>query len=241
MRRLGCYGCRVGTPELGLYLTLSEEARPGEGDRPALGPFDELTVRSARVVGERGKSGRILAAHGPNGGWLGVDADLQRSFATDSVPTSAKLSHIRVHAYEAQVFLSLFDDAPDPWVSVPELGPFDVVVIGTNDIGADGRTIAVRVSPTAPWLLTDLAGPDLQGVAKTVLIFRAAISATGPAPRRSAGPSVEKDAHRDRLAHYSDEESDPSPVSEAPPSVWVDRVRARSDIYISRPDVSKKR
>jgi hypothetical protein len=210
----------VDTLELGLYLTLYDEGRPGDGDRGAVGPFDELTVRSARVVGERGQFGRIIAAHGADGGWLGVDAEVQRSLGTE--PTGGKLSHIRVRAQNAKVFVRLFDDAPEREAAVPELGPFDLVVIGTNDIGADGRTIAVRVAPTAPWLLTDLAGAGLQGTAKTVLTFRAGTSAALLTP-----------------AQLPSKQSDPWPA-EQPPSVWVDRVRAAPDIYISRPGASKK-
>jgi hypothetical protein len=209
----------VDTLELGLYLTLYDEGRPGDRDRAAVGPFDELTVRSARVVGERGQFGRIIAAHGADGGWLGVDAEVQRSLGTE--PTGGKLSHIRVRAQDAKVFLRLFDDAPEREAAVPELGPFDLVVIGTNDIGADGRTIAVRVAPTAPWLLTDLAGAGLQGTAKTVLTFRAGTSAALLTP-----------------AQLPAKQSDPWPA-EQPPSVWVDRVRAAPDIYISRPGAKK--
>ena len=236
MRGFACYRSLVGTPELGLYLTLYDQGRPDDRDRSAVGPFDELTVRSARIVGESGRFSRFIAAHGPNGGWLGVDAEMQRSFATE--PTGAKLNHIRVRAHEAQVFLRLSDDAPGASASVPELGPFDVVVIGTNDVGADGRTIAVRVSPTAPWLLTDLAGGSLQGIAKTVLTFRAATSATGPTARRSIGPGSHAERPPVPTAQHSSEQPDPS-LPEAP-SVWVDRARAPSEIYISRPDVSKK-
>jgi hypothetical protein len=221
---LTCYRFVVGTPEVGLYLTLSDESQPGDRDRLAIGPFDELTVRSARVVGERGRFSRIIAAHGPSGGWLGVDAEMQRSFATE--PIAANLSHIRVRAQGAQMFLRLLDDAPDRSAAVPELGPFDLVVIGTHDIGADGRTIAVRVAPTAPWVLTDLAGGGLQGMAKEILTFRAGVSATSQTTGR-----------------HSVDQPDALPAStfeESPPSVWVDRVRARSEIYISRPDASKK-
>jgi hypothetical protein len=210
----------VETPELGLYLTLYDEGRPGDRDRGAVGPFDELTVRSARVVGERGQFGRIIAAHGADGGWLGVDAEVQRSLGTE--PTGGKLSHIRVRAQDAKVFLRLFDDAPEREAAVPELGPFALVVIGTNDIGADGRTIAVRIAPTAPWLLTDLAGAGLQGAAKTVLTFRPTTSAARP------------------LALQPSKQSDPWPSEQPPPSVWVDRVRSAPDIYISRPGASKK-
>ena len=230
----------MGPPEFGLYLTLYDEDRPGDRDRSPLGPFDELTVRSARVVGERGRSGRLIAAHSPNGGWLGVDAELQHSFA--SGPAGARLGLIRVRAQEARVCLRLFDDAPERSAPVPELGPFDAVVIGSNDIAADGRTIAVRVSPTASWLLTDLAGADLQGTAKAVVAFRAAASATGPTPRWSDVPGSREERSLEPTALHSSGKPDPLPVlsSGPPPSVWVDRVRSRSEIYVSRPGVQKK-
>jgi hypothetical protein len=233
----------VGSPELGVYLTLYDDSQP-DGEDPTLGPFDELTVRSARVVGERGMLGRVVATHGSKGGWLGVEREPQRSFA--SGPTPPERSHMRVRAEEADVFLRLFDDSPERSAAVPELGPFGAVVIGTNDIRADGRTVAVRVSPTASWLLTDLVGAQLQGTAKAVVTFRAAVPATvpatGPTPRRSNGPGSRDERSYVPTAQHSSEKPAPSPSPpEPPPSVWINRVRAPSEIYISRPDVSKKR
>lgn len=236
MRRFACYGCHVGSPELGVYLTLYDDSQPDGGDS-TLGPFDELTVRTARVVGERGDLGRIVAAHGSKGGWLGVQSEPQRSFA--SGPTPPERSHMRVRAEEADVFLRLFDDAPEQSAAVPELGPFGDVVIGSNDIRADGRTVAVRVSPTASWLLTDLAGAQLQGVPKAVVSLRPAKPATGPTPRWSSGPGIRDGRSLIPTAQHSSAQPDPSPAQPSP-SVWVDRVRARSEIYISRPDASKK-
>src|SRR5438128_3948671 len=124
----------MGSPGLGVYLTLYDDSRPSDQDS-ALGPFDELTVHSARVVAERGQLGRIVAAHGSNGGWLGVDSEAQRSFASGAAPLER--SHIRVRAAEADVLLRLYDDAPERSAAVLELGPFGIVVIGTNDIRAD--------------------------------------------------------------------------------------------------------
>jgi hypothetical protein len=241
LRLFACYGCQVESPELGVYLTLYDDSQP-DGEDSTLGPFDELTVRTARVVGERGELGRIVAAHGSKGGWLGVQSEPQRSFA--SGPTPAERSHMRVRAGEADVFLRLFDDAPERSAAVPELGPFGAVVIGANDIRADGRTVAVRVSPTASWLLTDLVGAQLQGVPKAVVTFRAAkpatvASATGPTARRSIGPGIRDERSLIPTAQHSSAQPDPSPAQPSP-SVWVDRVRAQSEIYISRPDVSKK-
>lgn len=234
----------MGTPELGVYLTFYDESRPDDHDS-TLGPFDELTVRSAGVVGERGQLGRIIAAHGSTGGWFGVDHEPP---VTNGPPAPAR-SHMRVRAQDADVFLRFFDDTPERSAAISELGPFGVVIVGTNDIRADGRTVAVRVSQMASWLLTDLAGVDVEGTAKAVLTFRAggsrraAATATGPTPRRSNAPGVQ-DVHSSAPpAQHSSEKPGPSPVvssEEPPPSVWVNRVRAPTEIYVSRPSVQKK-
>jgi hypothetical protein len=133
-----------------------------------------------------------------------------------------------VRTESRDLFLRVFDDEPERSAPVPELGPFSVIDTGTYELRADGLMLAVRASSMAPWILTDNTGA--QGVAKEVLTLRA-----------SSAHRSEAEAPR---AFVRPVEAPPAPavaVEPAPPSVWVDRVRPPREIYISRPDVPRKR
>jgi hypothetical protein len=213
----------VGTPERGVYLTFCDEDARSR-DLPTVGPYDEVVIRGARVVAERDHLDRMIAAHASNGRWLEAEAQSIPSYGVDAA--DATRGNIRIAGGEDDVSLRFFDDdAGSP--EAPTQGPFVTVVIGPHEIRADDGVLAVRISPMSPWLLTDRAGAAVQGVAKTAIAVTAS-AATSPRIRpefpRATPPTPEP------------------PKSEEPaPAVWVDRVRAPSEIYISRPDRSAKR
>ncbi len=217
----------------GLFVTLHDE-----GERPgiaaiALGPFDEIAIRSARVVGERAQLGMVIAAHGTNGRWRGADPELQQ--ALEAGRGDATRSHIRVHTEGVDLFVRLYDDEPERSSAIAEIGPFSVVDAGTYELRADALIIAVRVSSMAPWLLTNGAGADLEGVSKKVLGVRASAAAPGRViqPPASVEPIGPTELARPVVAPAAVVES-------ATPLVWVERVRPAPEIYISRPDVPRK-
>lgn len=211
----------MGTTERGVYLTFCDEGDRAD-DLPTVGPYDEVIVRGARVVGEREHLDRIIAAHASNGRWLGAEAPLTRSYGVDAADATRR--NIRVAAGDDGVVLRFFDDAAAASEAPPMHGPYVTIVVGPHEIRADENVLAVRVSPMAPWLLTDRAGAALQGVAKQAIAVSA--SAT-PSPRK-----------RPETVVATPPMPGPAPSEEPAPAVWVDRVRAPSEIYISRPDKS---
>jgi hypothetical protein len=213
----------VGTTERGVYLTFCDEGARSR-DLPAVGPYDEVIIRGARVVGERDRLDRIIAAHASNGRWLEADGQSLPSYGVDAA--DATRGNIRVAGGDDDVTLRFFDDdAGSPEAATQ--GPFVTVVVGPHEIRADDGVLAVRVSPMSPWLLTDRAGTAVQGLAKTAIAVTASAATaprTRPEPALATPPAPE-----------------PPKAEEPAPAVWVDRVRAPSEIYISRPDRSGKR
>jgi hypothetical protein len=216
----------------GLFVTLHDEGERPNTAATALGPFDEIAIRSARVVGERAHLGMVIAAHGTNGRWRGADPELQRALEADG--GDATRSHIRVHTEGVELFIRLYDDEPEHTLAIAELGPFSVVDAGTYELRADALIVAVRVSSMGPWLLTNSAGADLEGVSKKVLGLRASAAAPG----RVIQPPVFHEPIQPTRPTRPVEA--PAPVVDSTPSVWVDRVRPAPEIYISRPDVPRK-
>lgn len=211
----------------GLYATFHDEGEPAHSATSALGPFDELVIRSAHVVGERANLGTVIAVHGSNGRWRPADPELQRALEVGH--DDASRGHIGAHGESRDLYLSLFDDEPGRSAEVAELGPFSVVDVGTHALRADQSIVAVRVSTMAPWLLTNAAGTDLAGIAKWVLALRTSARRAATAHPIAIPGSI---ASSERL---------PAPSDVPAPAVWVDRVRPVQEIYISRPDVPRSR
>jgi hypothetical protein len=208
----------VGATDRGVYLTFCDE---GAADLPTVGPYDEVIIRGARVVGERQHLDRMIAAHASNGRWLAAEAQASPAYGVNAA--DATRASIRVAGGANEVMLRFFDDGAGAAEDLPAQGPFVTIVVGPHDIRTDDGVLAVRVSPMAPWLLTDRAGAALQGTARGAVAVSAS---TTPSPRKRPEPAV----------------ATPPPIAEEPaPAVWVDRVRAPSEIYISRPDRSGKR
>jgi hypothetical protein len=211
----------------GLFATLHDE---GEAPGPAaasLGPFDEIAIRSARVVGERAQLGIVIAAHGTNGRWRVADPELQG--ALEAATGDATRSHIRVKTAGVDLFLRLFDDEPGSAL-LPELGPFALIDVGTYELRADALIVAVRVSSMAPWLVTRSAGAELEGIAKKVVGLRASAARPGRVIEPPAlGEPIERTAP-----------VVPAAFEPPTPSVWVERVRPAQEIYVSRPDIPRK-
>jgi hypothetical protein len=219
---------RVADPTvLGLYATFHDEGETADPAASHLGPFDELVIRSAHVVGERAEVGTVIAAHGANGRWRAADLEMQRGL--EAGRGDATRSHIRAYTETRDLYIRAFDE-PERSAAVAELGPFSIVDVGTHDLRGDGLILAVRVSTMSPWLLTDNAGADLQGIAKKVLVLRA--RSTGRVPTAHSPAIVEPTGSG---------QASPVAVDVAAPFVWVDRVAPVREIYISRPDVPRRR
>lgn len=208
-----------------MFATFHDEAETARAAADTVGPFDLLTIRNAHVVGERAQIGTVIAVHGTNGRWRPADHELQ--LALEAERGDGSRAHIRVRTEARDLYVQLLDDAAGPSDVAAELGPFSIVDVGTHTLRADALIIAVRVATMSPWLTTDNAGADLAGISRRVLVLR-----RGSVPGVAAAPPAD-------LAARS---SDSAPASsDAPPFVWVERVRPPREVYISRPDVPRKR
>ena len=209
----------MGVPSLGVYLSFASAGAPSD----PMGPYDEIVVRGARIVGDRSGLGQVIAVRGSKGEWL--DADGTNPTAVPNDPNAG----LEVRAGSGVMVRFLSDDV-EGLALVPEIGPFALIEVETHVVRADRKTLAVRLARAAPWQLTDGAGSAFQGRTKDALVFVAA----------SNGKPIETPAFRTEAAPPPTPRP-ATPVEEREPSVWVDRVRPEREIYISRPDVPRKR
>jgi hypothetical protein len=211
----------------GVYLAFDGGPDASAQGGAGIGPYDEIVLRGARAVGERGGFGKVIALRSAAGSWRDAESP---SSGSDQAETGR--GDLRISGTDGRVLMRFSDDEVAGQSPVPDLGPFHAVVVGSHEVRGDEQTLAVRVSRISPWQLTDRAGTAFQGALKEALVFVSATNATSAEPRRLA-PLPEQ------------RPSQPAPMPSAPasetaePSVWVDRAKVTQDIYISRPD--KKR
>jgi len=207
----------------GVFLAFDGGPDASSG-RAVIGPYDEIVLRGARAVGERGGFGKVIALRSAAGSWRDAESSSSQS---DQVESGR--GDLRISAGDSKVLVRFSDDEVAGQTSVPDLGPFAAVVVGTHEVHGDEETLAVRVSRISPWQLTDRAGAAFQGALKEALVFVAGGRSVSSGPWEVAAtpaPLPTKPA--------------PTPApDDAEPSVWVDRAKIAPNIYISRPD--KKR
>ena len=215
----------------GVYLAFDGGPDASGPDGQGIGPYDEIVLRGARAVGERGGFGKIIALRSAAGSWRDAETS-----AAESDRVEPGRGDLRVSADDGQVVVRFGDDEVIGAVAVPDLGPFAVVVVGTHEVRGDGETLAVRVSRISPWQLTDRAGASFQGTSKDALVFVATGSAASFQPRRSAETTAAPSQAKEPGARDPSRVNDPATTEDDAPSVWVDRAKAAPNIYISRPD-----
>ena len=204
----------------GVYLAFDGGPDASAPGGAGIGPYDEIVLRGARAIGERAGLGKVIALRSAAGSWRDAESS---SSGSDQVETGR--GDLRISAGDGQVLVRFADDEVAGQTSVPDLGPFAAVVVGTHEVHGDQETLAVRVSRISPWQLTDRAGTSFQGATKEALVFV------------TNGRSALKEAHKIAAApepRASQPES--TPAADAEPSVWVEREKVQPNIYISRPD-----
>lgn len=216
----------------GVYLAFDGGPDASGPEGQGIGPYDEIVLRGARAVGERGGLGKVIALRSAAGSWRDAETSAAES---DHVETGR--GDLRVSADNGEVVVRFGDDAVVGAAAVPDLGPFAVVVVGTHEVRGNEETLAVRVSRISPWQLTDRAGASFQGTLKDALVFVAGGRGAATQPRRSAETSSPAPAQTENPGvREPDRANDPAATEDDAPSVWVDRAKAAPNIYISRPD-----
>jgi hypothetical protein len=184
-----------------------------EVDGHALGPFDDVVVRAAHVVGGPHGAERVIAFRGSAGRWL----DAERTTDAPHVP----YSHLRLHSPEHDLMVRFFVDEKDDAspATQSEAGPYFAVTVGPFDLRGDGELVADRVSPSGPWLAAHASGTKRQALAGAVLAVR-----SGSAPRVEASAAV---------AAQAPAIASPRP-SFGPAFKFVERARIEPKIYRAR-------
>ncbi|TME26133.1 MAG: hypothetical protein E6I64_10145 [Chloroflexi bacterium] len=136
---------------VGVYLSFATAREPMD----PMGPYDEIVVRGARVVGETSGLGQVIAVRGSKGEWLDAEGTSPSGILAD--PNAG----LEVRAEPGVIVRFLTDDVEGLAV-VPEIGPFALIEVETHTVRADRKTLAVRLGRAAPWQLTDAAGPGSQ-------------------------------------------------------------------------------
>lgn len=214
----------------GVYLAFDGGPDASDPAAQGIGPYDEIVLRGARAVGERDGLGKIIALRSAAGSWRDAETS---SAESDQVEIGR--GDLRVSAGSDDVVVRFSDDEVAGHASVPDLGPFAVVVIGTHDVRGDEETLAVRVSRISPWQLTDRAGASFQGTMKDALIFAATGHSAASQPRPIAA-AAERRAQPWTAPATNGAGASNDAVEDDAPSVWVDRVKIAPNIYVSRPD-----
>jgi hypothetical protein len=205
----------------GVYLAFDGGPDASGSGGAGIGPYEEIVLRGARAVGERAGLGKVIALRSAAGSWR----DAESSSSGPDQADSGK-GELRITGGGAHILLRFSDDGVAGHMTIPDLGPFAVVHVGTHDVRGDDVTLAVRVSRVSPWQLTDRAGAAFQGATKEALVFIAAARTGSPQPRQVAPTPDARPAQPPPAAPAAED---------AEPSVWVDRVKNSPEIYISRP------
>jgi hypothetical protein len=209
-------------------------------DAPALGPFDDLVIRSARVVGGPAAASRIVAFRGSDGRWLEAAVEERREVASDS--PYARHSHLRINSPEHDLMVRFFAEDRDeaPAKTGRELGPFFAVTIGPQELRADGELLADRSSAASAWVTHQAIGLPGRTIGGAVLGVRSgAVAIAGEDAR-----VVPKDAllPRNVLApqHALAPQNVPAKVAPAPQDPprpafqFIERVKVDPKIYRAR-------
>ena len=218
----------------GIYLAFVGGPDGSRADDAGIGPFDEVVLRGARAVGERGGLGKVIALRSAAGSWRDAESSLSES----DQKTGTGRGDLRLSAGSGEVLVRFSDEEVAGQVPVPDLGPFARVFVGTHEVRGDDETLAVRVSRISPWQLTERAGASFQGAIREALVF----VATGhPFANRPRQPALSGELPRSwpeapKVGAPSPAKAPAPADDQAAPSVWVERVKAAPNIYISRPD-----
>ena len=156
--------------EPGLYLTFFNEGEPLDAELPPVGPLEQVVVRNGSLVADR-KGGQDADHFAAGGRWIEAESELRR--ATGREPGGAKRSDLRIAAPEGVYLRFVSFGVAGEQDTVPELGPYAVVVVGKRGVEADGDSLATRSGSNGNlWELTGVGGSAFVGVSRPDIAFR---------------------------------------------------------------------
>ena len=156
--------------EPGLYLTFFTEGEPMNGELPPVGPLEHVVVRDRALLAARNDGG-WSDVFGAGARWTEAEQEFRR--ATGKEPGGVQRPDLRIAGPEG-VYLRFvsFGDAADH-DSVPELGPYAVVVVSQRGVEADGDPLATRTGTSQSlWQLTGVGGTAFAGLIRPDIAFR---------------------------------------------------------------------
>jgi hypothetical protein len=180
--------------ERGLYVTFFSKDEPATRQLPPVGPLDNVVLRQHALFAERRSVQQAQELGVAIDRWLEAELEMQRAIGDE--PGGTKRSEKRFSASDGVYLRFAAFGNPSERDTVPELGPFAVVVVGPRSVEADGATLATRAaSELAPWELAAGVGDEHIGLHKPDLAFRTAHTSYHPSiapatPRAGAATVV---------------------------------------------------
>src|SRR5438067_2096054 len=213
----------------GIYLAFDGGPDGSKAEDAGIGPYDEIVLRGARAIGERGGLGKVIALRSAAGSWRDAESSSSESDHKGAIGRG----DLRLSAGGALLIVRFADDEVAGQMAVPDLGPFAGVLVGTHEVRGDDQTLAVRVSRISPWQLTDRAGASFQGAIREALVFVATGYSAVNHPRQ--GVKISEPARLQPEPPTVDAPQMPmsfAPEEDAPRCVWLDRVKTAPRITL---------
>src|SRR5438045_4834914 len=113
----------------GIYLAFDGGPDGSKAEDAGIGPYDEIVLRGARAVGERGGFGKVIALRSAAGSWRDAESS---SSGSDQADTGR--GDLRISGSEGRVIMRFPDDEVAGPTAVPDLGPFRTVVVGSHEV-----------------------------------------------------------------------------------------------------------
>src|SRR5216117_3567615 len=111
----------------GVYLAFDGGPDASHPGGAGIGPYDEIVLRGARAVGERGGFGKVIALRSAAGSWRDAESSSSGSDHVDS-----GRGGLRISGGGGNVLVRFSDDEVAGHTTVPDLGPFSAIVVGAH-------------------------------------------------------------------------------------------------------------
>ena len=154
--------------EPGLYVTFFADGEPMDAELPPVGPLEHVVVRDRSLMADL-KDGGWSDIFGAGPRWTEAKQEFRR--ATGAEPGGPTRPSLRIAGPEGVYLRFVSFGGAAEHDSVPELGPYAVVVVGQRGVEADGDPLATRTNANL-WELTGVGGSAMAGVIRPDIAFR---------------------------------------------------------------------